>query len=189
MEYLQTDRIIFQPYTDEHNITLYKWFNDPEVTQYMFTGQKPITLQQVNNQVKEDLDGENVIMLVFDKKDNKLIGIVGLYNIHQTARKAEMRIIIGEKEYWGKGYGTEITELITFYGFDRLNLHRIYLGYTSANASAAKAYAKAGYVQEGILKEDIYRNSQYYDSIRMAILRDDYYERFYQEHQKMFVKI
>ena len=95
-------------------------------------------------------------------------------------------MLIGEKDFWGGGYGTEITELITYYGFDRLNLNRIYLGYTADNKAAGKVYQKAGYVFEGTLKKDIYRNSKYYDSIRMAILRKDYYEKFYKLHSERF---
>jgi RimJ/RimL family protein N-acetyltransferase len=82
--------------------------------------------------------------------------------------------------------GTEVTEILTYYGFDRLNLNRIYLGFTAENKGAGKAYEKAGYRQEGILKEDIYRNSRYYDSVRMAILRKDYYKDRHNEHKLKF---
>ncbi len=153
----------------------------------MFTGQRPKTEEQVVDIMAVNLKSEeNTVFVVCDIKSGKPIGLVGLYEIDGTARKAEMRIIIGDKNYWGKGYGTELTELITFYGFDRLNLNRVYLGVTSENAGACKAYEKAGYVYEGTLKDDIYRNSSYYDSIRMAILREDYYKKYYPKHKKRF---
>jgi len=106
--------------------------------------------------------------------------------IPNAAKKAEMRIIIGNSDFRGRGYGTEMTEMINFYGFDRLNLHRIYLGVTAENKGGVHAYEKAGYVREGLLKDDVYRNSQYYDAVRMAILRDDYYEKWHAKHQKLF---
>lgn len=164
-----------------------KWVNDGIVTYYMFTGQKPQNSEQIAQDFKKQLDaGNNVIFLVVDFETEKPIGYAGLYEINSTARKAEFRVLIGEKDFWGKGLGTEITELLTFYGFDRLNLNRIYLGFTADNKGASRAYEKAGYVHEGILKQDIYRNSQYYDSVRMAILRNDYYKDKYKEHQKKF---
>ena len=164
-----------------------KWVNNEVVTHYMFTGQKPQNIQQIISDLKRQIKSEkNVIFLIINIKTQKPIGYAGLYDINLTARKAEFRILIGEKSFWGKGYGTEVTELLTYYGFDRLNLNRIYLGYTAANKGAGRAYEKAGYQYEGTLKEDIYRNSQYYDSIKMAILRKDYYEKFYKSHSERF---
>ncbi len=164
-----------------------RWINDEIVTYFMFTGQKPQNSEQIAGQLRKELKEENnVIFLVIDLKSKKPVGYAGLYDINFTARKAEFRVLIGEKDFWGKGYGTEITELVTYYGFDRLNLNRIYLGYTADNQSAGKAYERAGYKYEGTLKEDIYRNSRYYDSIRMAILREDYYQKFYKQHSKRF---
>lgn len=185
-EYLQTEKILLRPYKEDDLHLLHVWFNDPEVTYFMFTGQKPTTIDQVGEIMKKDVNANNVIMVAVDKETSDVFGLVGLYEIHDTAKKAEMRIIIGNKDYWGKGYGTELSELINYYGFDRLNLHRIFLGFTASNQAAKRAYEKAGYIEEGVLCDDIYRNSQYYDSIRMAILRDDYYEKYYEDHKKRF---
>ena len=205
--FLQSNTVYLRPYEERDVKYIHEWFNDPEVTHFMFTGQKPTREEQVKKIIEDDIghgqdsrklesiktimDHEtqavtNTIFMVCDVGTDEVIGLVGLYEIHQTARKAEMRIIIGNKAYWGKGFGTEITEMINFYGFDRLNLHRIYLGVTDENKGGVRAYEKAGYVHEGILKEDIYRNSRYYDSVRMGILRKDYYEKFYENHKKRF---
>lgn len=167
-----------------------KWVNDEIVTYFMFTGQKPQNSAAIVADFKKQLEAQNnIIFLVVDIKTQKAIGYAGLYEIHPTARKAEFRILIGEKDFWGKGYGTEVTELVTYYGFDRLNLNRIYLGYTAKNKNSGRVYEKAGYTYEGTLKEDIYRNSKYYDSIRMAILRKDYYHKFYKSHSERFKQV
>jgi len=185
--FLEGQRVFFRPYYEDDLNFIFEWFNDPVVTHYMFTGQKPKTKDSIRETIMQDILSErNVVFMIVDKNSSETIGTVGLYDIHSTALKAEMRIIIGNKEYWGKGYGTEITELITYYGFDRLNLNRIYLGVTGENKGGARAYQKAGYIFEGILKQDIYRNSQYYDSIRMAILRKEYYEKYYIIHKNKF---
>lgn len=163
------------------------WLNDPEVTYYMFYGQLPLSKEKTKAFIEEHVNSpSNVVFMVCDLKSGEAIGFAGLYGIHLTARKAEFRILIGNKNYWGKGYGTEVTELLMFYGFDRLNLHRVWLGVTSENKGAIRAYEKAGYIVEGVLKEDIYRNSCFYDSVRMAKLRDDYYERLFEKHKNMF---
>jgi len=164
-----------------------KWVNDGLVTYFMFTGQKPMNAQQIVLDFKKQLDqDQDVIFLAVHKKTKKPRGYAGLYEINQTARKAELRILIGEKDFWGKGCGSEIVKILTYYGFDRLNLNRIYLGFTADNKGAAKAYEKSGYFYEGTLKEDIYRNSRYYDSLRMAILRKDYYKKFHKLYSELF---
>ena len=164
-----------------------KWVNDGLVTYYMFTGQQPKNQEQIKQEINKQLSEDNdIVFLVLDKETSKPIGYAGLYEINQSSRKAEFRILIGEIDFWGKGLGTEITELLVYYGFDRLNLNRIYLGFTADNQAAKRAYEKSGFQYEGTLKQDIYRNSQYYDSARMAILRDDYYKEKYKEHKTKF---
>lgn len=164
-----------------------KWLNDEEVTYYMFYGQLPMSTSQVAKMINEQVESpNNVVLIIEDRKTNKPIGFGGLYDIHPRARKAEFRILIGEKDYWGKGYGTEATELLTFYGFDRLHLNRIWLGVTDENKAAVSVYKNVGYKVEGVLRQDIYRNSRYYNSIRMSILREEYYPKLYQKHNAKF---
>ena len=188
--FLKGEYCLLQPlqidFTGDTSKLIAQWINDELVTYHMFTGQKPMNQDQVATLFKHDLEAGNIVFLICDKKSKKPIGYAGLYDFNWVARKAEFRILIGEKAFWGKGCGTEVTEMLTFYGFDRLNLNRIYLGYTMANKAAQRTYEKAGYKHEGIQKDDIYRNSTYYDTARMAILRKDYYEKYYKAHVKKF---
>lgn len=185
--FLQGKYTAIRPFQADDLDFVYRWFNDQEATRYMFTGQKPQTREQIAAQLTNDTQSPvATVFVALEKETGTPIGLVGLYEIHSTARKAEMRIILGAENIRGKGYGTELVRMITFYGFDRLNLHRIYLGFTSENEAARRAYEKAGYKYEGELKEDIYRNSRYYDSIRMAMLRDEYYEKLYPEDKLLF---
>lgn len=179
--------VALRPVEEEDIPIIAKWLNDEEVTYYMFYGQLPTSVSQVTKMIKEQTESpNNAVLIIEDKKTNRPIGFGGLYDIHLTARKAELRILIGEKDYWGKGYGTETVELLTFYGFDRLHLNRIWLGVTDENKAAIRVYEKVGYKVEGILRQDIYRNSRYYNSIRMSILREEYYSELYEKHKAKF---
>jgi len=153
----------------------------------MFYGQLPMSQEQVATMIGAQvaLPQNAVFMVTSLEMQGDICGFVGLYGIHLTARSAEFRVFL-DHAVWGKGIGTEVTELLTFFGFDRLNLHRIWLGVTSENKGAVRTYEKAGYTHEGVLRDDIYRNSRYYDSIRMAILRGEYYTKFFEAHQKRF---
>lgn len=189
IRFLESERLYLRAIEDNDWARFTKWFNDPEVTMYLFYGQLPTNKSQMRAIIEEQIKHGDILFVVVDKKTDKTIGLTGLHEIHPRARKAEFRVFIGEKKFWGKGLGTEITELLTFYGFDRLNLHRIYLGFTAENAGAGRAYEKAGYVKEGVFREDIYRNGRYYDSTRMAILEEDYRKKFYEGHSGRFFPI
>ena len=66
-------------------------------------------------------------------------------NVNHIFRKAELGIFVGEKEYWGKGYGTEATELLLDFAFNILNLNSIMLIVNSFNERAIKSYEKCGF--------------------------------------------
>ncbi|MDD5643841.1 MAG: GNAT family protein [bacterium] len=174
--YLTGKKIYFRSYEPEDvKDNVFNWVNDPEVTYFMLTGQKPMTVEALLKEYETLIsDPRNVIFAVADKKTGKMIGTIGLYNVRPVTCAAELRIIIGEKKVWGKGYGTEACLMLLDYAFNRLNLHKVFLGVNSDNKSAVKCYKKAGFIEEGILRDEIYRNGKFYDALRMSILRAEY---------------
>jgi len=185
--FLAGPRVALRPLEAEDAPHLGRWMNDDVTTYFMFTGQRPLTRAQVAEELARLVGSPaNSVFLVVERKSGQPIGFAGLYDINASARKAEFRILLGEAAYRGRGYGTEVTELLTFYGFDRLNLNRIWLGVTDDNLGARRAYEKAGYRYEGTLRQDLYRNSRYYDSVRMSVLRDEYYNERYKADAARF---
>ena len=157
---------------------MFQWTNDSEVTHYMFAGTMPNSMEQVEEEYEQlAKSARDVVLAIIDKKSDTHIGNAGIYQINYISRTGEFRIIIGEKEFWNKGYGTEATKLTVTYGFDKLNLNRVYLGVNAEHVGAIKSYENAGFVKEGTMREYIYRNGRYYDAIRMSILREEYYSR------------
>lgn len=152
------------------------WTDDPEVTRYMFRGWRPANADEVIAAYKNSIASDNNIeMAICSKETEQIVGIAGLYDADwKISRQAEFRIMIGEKSAWGKGYGLETTNLVVAYGFDKLNLNRIWLGHNAADERAGACYAKAGFVKEGVLREASYRNGQYYDIVRMSILHREF---------------
>ena len=161
-----------------------QWPNDPEITHYMVMGAVPNsgviycswnTLEEEYEQLRNS--EKDVVFAIVDKESDKMIGIIGLYGISWIPRLAELRIVIGDKDFRGEGYGTEAIKLVVDYAFDKLNLNNVYLGVNAEHKRAIKAYKNAGFVEEGILRKVQYRNSKYYDAVRMSILREEYYAK------------
>lgn len=173
--FLKNEKVSFRAIEKDDIFLIANWLNDGEITYFMVYGQKPASREQIMAWMAEQQSNrENVVFMINELKTGKSIGLAGLHNIEGTARKAEFRILIGEKDFQGKGYGTSAVKLITFYGFDRLNLNRIYSGFVSENKAAEGAYKNAGYIYEGTFRDDVYRNGRYCNVIKISILAKDY---------------
>ncbi len=85
-----------------------------------------------------------------------------------------MGIGIGERDYWGRGYGTDAMQVLLRYAFDELNLHRVSLGVFEYNTRAIRAYEKAGFVVEGRGPQELHRDGRRWDMIFMGILREEW---------------
>jgi ribosomal-protein-alanine N-acetyltransferase len=155
--------------------TMLRWTNDREVTRFLSRGTFPGHAGRFQDEYESLKNSTTDIQLaVCLKEKSEYVGIAGLHSINWIARHAEFRILIGEKEYWGKGIGTESVQLLTAYAFEILNLNRIWLGVNAANQKAHQSYLKGGFQEEGCLRQEVYRNGRYFDVIRMSLLRSEY---------------
>jgi len=108
--------------------------------------------------------------------DDKLIGFLGL-RLDLIHGDVMVGIGIGERDYWGKGYGTDAMKLAVQYSFLELGVQRVSLGLHAYNPRALKSYEKAGFRLEGRTRQDIMREGQRYDSLWMGILRDEWLQK------------
>ncbi len=155
--------------------TMVRWTNDREVTQYLSRGTFPGHAGRFQDEYEAMKNSNTDIQLaVCLREKSEYIGITGLHSINWIARHAEFRILVGEKQHWGKGVGTEGVQLLTAYAFEILNLNRVWLGVNEANQKAYQSYLKGGFQEEGRLRQEVYRNGRYFDVIRMSILRSEY---------------
>jgi RimJ/RimL family protein N-acetyltransferase len=147
-----------------------KWFNDPEVYQFIMT--RGIKLKDEKKWIKQKIKTEvkNDLFLCIDTKDGVHIGSIGLHKINSLYKHASLGISIGDKEYWDKGLGTEAAWLIINYGFKKLKLHRVDLDVYSTNPRAIKVYKNLGFKKEGIKRDHRLWKGKYYDSYMMSTL-------------------
>jgi RimJ/RimL family protein N-acetyltransferase len=106
--------------------------------------------------------------------DNQLIGDIGVYVESWAHVEGWVGIGIGERAYWGNGYGTEAMRLLLRFAFSELNLQRVSLGVYAYNPRALRSYEKAGFRREGVVRGDCRRDGQHWDSVFMGILREEW---------------
>ena len=110
--------------------------------------------------------------------EDKLIGELGLDVVSWPGRDAFVGLGIGETEYWGKGYGTEMMNLCLRYAFTELCVHRVSLGLHEYNPRALRSYEKAGFRLEGRTRKDMMREGKRSDTLWMGILREEWLEQY-----------
>jgi len=151
------------------------WLNDYEVTRFLETGMFPETQKSLRRYFeKVALSPDNILLAIIDRKTAKHIGNIKLGPIHLIHRRADLGILLGDKRFWGKGYGAEAIRLLLDYGFTRLNLHKITLGVYADHANAVALYKKMGFKIEGTLKEQLFRDDSFHDKYVMGILAADF---------------
>ena len=145
-----------------------KWLNDPEVNKYLETRQA--TINELKEYIKEKNKNTGCLFLgIFSRENRKHIGNIKLEPIDLRVHKATMGILIGDKNYWGMGIGTEATKLILRYGFYKLGLKKINLSVISENKAAIKVYEKAGFKINRIEKESIRHEQKLFDKVMMSV--------------------
>ena len=104
--------------------------------------------------------------------DGAFIGLAWLYDINARHRRAEVRIVIGDRITWGAGYGTDALRVLVRIAFGSLRLEKLWADVLAMNPRAVRAFERAGFAKEGLLIGDRAQGTGRVDVIRLGILRD-----------------
>jgi RimJ/RimL family protein N-acetyltransferase len=155
-----------------------RWSRDSEFMQLFDTDAPMVrdvkrSQEWYRSQQEKDRPG-SYGFLIQTLADDRLIGMTGLFGADNQHHDAWVAIGIGEREYWGKGYGSDAMNLILGFGFLELNLHRVNLLTFSYNSRAIRSYEKVGFVHEGVARRTIKRYGKRFDFVLMGILRSEW---------------
>lgn len=150
-----------------------EWFNDMEIA--VGIGEAGCHYTYVNS--KDMMDAfckrEHYFTIVESEK-NAPIGICWLKNVNTLERNAEIVILIGNKNYLGKGYGEESINLLLDYSFNIINLNNIMLSVYAFNKRAIKCYEKCGFKIFGVRRKSFTIGKKSYDEVYMDIMADEF---------------
>lgn len=166
---------------DEFSKAFALWGRDSEFNRLLHTTASGL---QSSNNVKrwlekdiEDLATGFYPFSIRTLVDDKLVGGTDLDVTNWNGRNAFVGIFIGERENWGKGYGTDALNILLRYAFMELNLWRVSLGVFEYNPRAIRSYEKAGFQHEGRSRKNLNHEGKYWDIHFMGILRDEWLTR------------
>lgn len=160
---------------EKHLPLLLKWRNDPKLRQY-YREYRVLTIEQqkkwwIDKILNDDSWQYFVVKTLQDPE--KIIGVAGLTYIHPIYRTGEFAIALGDASYRGKGYGSDTLKTLISYGFNDLNLNKIWCEVYESN-KAVEIYRKIGFKDEGVLRQHVYKNGKYLDSYILSMLRSEY---------------
>jgi RimJ/RimL family protein N-acetyltransferase len=153
----------------------YGWINDREVTQFLemrYPASHEAERAWLEGQAKVSYDHLTLAIEVLD--DGRHIGNIGFVEAKPEDRKGVLGIMIGDKDFWSRGYGTDAVLTVLRFGFDEMNLNRVMLHVHDSNARAIACYRKCGFVEEGRLRQDRFTAGAYQDTLVMGVLRGEF---------------
>ena len=150
--------------------------NDPAVFDNTARIPSPYTRADADafvQRVAQSIEQGDEICFASRRRDNKaFVGTVGLA-VDRDHAKAEIGYLVAAAQR-GNGFATEQGAAVTTFGFERLNLHRIFAGWYQDNPPSGRVLEKLGYQQEGVLREDRYRGNRFRSSVQTAILAREF---------------
>jgi len=148
------------------------YLQDPDVLAYFgFYG--PMSLANEEDWYESDRQDASTITFAMEV-EGRFVGGGGFSNLNHKNRRAEVGLFVGDKSLWDRGVGTEALRLMIGYGFQQLNLHRIYLRVFAENERAIHVYEKIGFQHEGRHRQSEWRHGRWHDLLWMSILQPEW---------------
>lgn len=167
-------RVSLRPLECGDLATSIKWLNDAEIMRLL--GRRHQLSMAEEERWYEDYlkSGKSRIFAI--EEGGCHIGNIGLHRIDNENRSASLGIVIGEKDRWGKGHGSDALVTVLRYAFRELGLHKVSLRVFQGNDRAISSYKRCGFKQEGVMREQVFKDGKFHNLFAMSILDREFDE-------------
>jgi ribosomal-protein-alanine N-acetyltransferase len=171
---LKGNTIFLRPLSlSDANENYLAWLHDDEVMDGIATS--GYTMENLRAYVSEKISGPDVAFFaICSNEDGTHIGNIKIDFHDKKANVSELGLLIGNKQYWGKGVGSEACKLIISYGFEQMRLRKIFLAVYEQNVHAKRLYEKLGFRLEATLRKHIAARGSYYDKYLMGLFKEEF---------------
>jgi RimJ/RimL family protein N-acetyltransferase len=173
---LEGERVVLRPHVPANIKAFERWYSDVEVARLTRYQDGPMRRDEIERFFAARVVGpDSLALAVHLKATDRLIGTCAFSQLDGDNGSALYHITIGEKDVWGRGYGTEATRLMLAHAFERLALHRVALSVFEFNQRAIRSYRACGFQVEGRAREAIWREGRWWDEITMSLLEPEWH--------------
>lgn len=152
------------------------WRNDPLIKKDLQTYRLPITKPMEDDWIENAMNGDQdrVVFAIDENSSHQHVGFIELNSIDYFNRSGQFAIVIGDVSAQGKGIGMSATRQLLDYGFNQLNLNKVYLQVAEYNRTALGLYEKMGFITEGTIRSQYFKDGAYFDMIAMGLLASEF---------------
>jgi len=162
-------------YKKEDMILAQKYVNDPETKILLQSSVPyPYTIEDQGKWYENISALKDTYDFAIETLNGVYLGSCGINSVDWKNSKVEVGMFIGDKPYWGRGYGTDTMKILLKFIFEQMNINRVGLSVFSYNERAIASYKKCGFIEEGIVREVIFCNGKYHDEVIMSVLKREY---------------
>jgi RimJ/RimL family protein N-acetyltransferase len=173
---LETQRLILREITVNDALRITTLLNNHKISRYLSRVPYPYTVDDANEWIglirEKYKDEKQINFAIVEKNSQTYMGSIG-FNTNKEHNRASIGYWLGE-EYWGRGFVTEAGKELLKYGFEVLDLHRIYCSHFDANPASGKVMQKIGLKYEGRRVEHFYKGDEYFDLIDYGAVNPKY---------------
>lgn len=176
---LEGTHIVLREFTEENlrDPRYISWLRDLEVvgainrTEYLV----PIKFKKIEQYVHNLFESKSdAFFAIYHADDDAFIGTLRILNIDWHARTAEIGILIGDKNYWGKGLAKDAVSTACKYAFSTLSMHKLSASNLATNIAMCKCFERLGFQKEARLRKHNLVNGEYVDRIAYGLFRDEF---------------
>lgn len=157
-----------------------RWSHDPQYQRLMevrpvyplSTPQVQKRLEALEKELEENKNG--FYFTIRTRGDDRLLGFASIHWIEWTHATGWVRLGIGDRRDWRKGYGTEALDLLLEYAFSELNLYRLGAEIIEYNQGAVRLFEKAGFREEVRRRQALRRDGRQWDILMYGLLRQEW---------------
>lgn len=172
---IETKRLVLRPLTDtDIGADYVAWLNDREVARFLETRHST----QDEASVRAFVAGVNAradefLFGIFERPSNRHIGNIKVGPIKALHGLADVSLLIGARDCWGKGYAAEAIAAVSRHAFEDLGVKKLSASMYAENEGSRRAFLKAGYRQEGVRRQHYQLDGARSDLIELGALSRD----------------
>ncbi|MFO7245446.1 MAG: GNAT family N-acetyltransferase [Thermaerobacter sp.] len=164
---LAGERVVLRPLTPADLPLLWRWNADPELNR--LTGDKFARWRDPRAWLVHLLRSPRRLGFAVETHQGRVIGDLELEDIDWRRGTAELRVCIGEKDCWGKGYGSDAVRVAARHALGSLGLRTLYLRVLRRNRRAIRCYGRCGFRCEAVLRAGRRRRQGWDDLLLMTL--------------------
>lgn len=150
------------------------WLNDPQVNRFLETRHRPQSLQTIRDFVdRVNARDDEFLFGIILRADERHVGNIKIGPVKKHHALADISLLVGERDCWGRGIATDAIRAITRFAFDTLSVKKLSASMYAENIGSIRAFLRAGYVQEGLRRNHYVLDGEPADIVELGLCADD----------------